>query len=515
MRSVVWVFLGMALAAAVMAAAESPYWQERPVPEQGEVDRLLRAGWAGQRLAVPRQASDAVFVRRAYLDFLGRLPTVAEAQEYVQAAEEDKRRALVDRLLQDDGFPRYWSLHWCDMLRVKSEFPINLWPNAVYGYQRRMHGFLSRNEPYDDFVRSLLTASGSNFRVPEVNFFRASADRSAAGIAAAVALSFMGLRYEAMSEADRQTLAGFFSGVRFKSTREWKEEVVYVQYLPEGRRLRRLDGRLADIAPGEDARAVFCDELLAAGNPYFSRALVNRVWHCFFGHGLVTPADDLAGGESINEPLLDFLARDFAASGHDVRRLCRQVALSSAYCAASGIGEDAPLAEKHFASYPVRRLGAEVLDDAIGDLTGARSRYSSVIPEPFTYVPEQNRTIELADGSIGSSFLILFGRPARDSGELAERNNAISAKQRLFLFNSGELYRKLQYVSRREEVKNADAAARVEVLYWLFLSRPPTAAERQTVRAFYQNLPSGRARWRFLQDLSWVLVNSAEFLHQH
>ena len=163
----------------------------------------------------------------------------------------------------------------------------------------------------------------------------------------------------------------------------------------------------------------------------------------------------------------------------------------------------------------MRRLGAEVLDDAIGDLTGARSSYSSVIPEPFTYIPSQNRTVSLADGSISSSFLILFGRPARDSGELGERNNAISAKQRLFLFNSGELYRKLQNIGRREDVKSFSSEARIEALYWLFLSRPPTAEEKKTIQTFYQRLPSGKERWRLQQDLCWVLVNSAEFLHQH
>ena len=514
MKSVGWVLLGMALAVSVLAA-ESPYWKDSPVAEHGEIDRLLRAGWAQQRLAVPREASDAVFVRRACLDLLGRLPTMAEAKEYVQATGGEKRAALIDRLLNDDGFPLYWTQHWCDLLRIKSEFPINLWPNAVYGYQRRIHDFLRRNEPYDDFVRALLTSSGSNFRVPEVNFYRAMANRTAAGIAGAVALSFMGLRYDAMSETDRLALADFFAGVRYKSTKEWKEEIVYVQRLPEVLPRRRLDGRLVEVAPGEDARAVFCDDLLATGNPYFSRALVNRVWHWFFGHGLIEPADDLAGGEVINQPLLDHLANDFARSGYDIRRLCRQVALSSAYCAASCQAGVVSQAEKHFASYPVRRLGAEVLDDAIGDLTGVRSSYSSVIPEPFTYIPARNRTVSLADGSISSSFLILFGRPARDSGELGERNNAISAKQRLFLFNSGELYRKLQNIGRREEMKSLDSEARVDGLYWLFLSRSPTAEEKKTIHTFYQRLPSGKARWRFQQDLCWVLVNSAEFLHQH
>ena len=303
----------------------------------------------------------------------------------------DKYETTVEALLESDDFADYWTMRWCDALRVKSEFPINLWPNAVYGYQRRVRRFLSENEPYDRFVRALLTSEGSNFRVPEANFYRATADRSPEGIARAAALTFLGSRLEQWPEAERKKFTARFEPVRFKSTREWKEEIVYWS------------------VPGANAAAAAA----VLDHPDFARAAVNRVWAWIFGRGIVHEPDDLRpDNPPVNPELLDALASDFVRSGYDFRKLCRTIVSSAAYRAASG----SEAAEAHFAAYPIRRIDAEVLDDALRQLSGVPSTYSSVIPEPFTFLPENARTVTIADGSISSSFLILFGRPARDSG---------------------------------------------------------------------------------------------------
>ena len=159
---------------------------------QGRIDQLVLGRL--KQLGIPPAGvcSDAVFLRRAYVDVIGTLPTAQEASDFLHDASPDKRRALIERLLERDEFADYWALKWSDLLRVKAEFPINLWPHAAQAYHRWIRTAVKDNVPYDRFVRAMLTANGSNFLVPQVNFYRAMQNRTPAGIAQTVALSFMG-----------------------------------------------------------------------------------------------------------------------------------------------------------------------------------------------------------------------------------------------------------------------------------------------------------------------------------
>ncbi len=443
-----WLLLFFMIPGMVFGA--SPYAKESMVPVRSEIDRLLA-------LNLP-EASDCVFVRRAYLDLLGRLPAPEEAKAYAAAPDAD---ALIDRLLADPGFADFRSLHWCDALRVKSEFPVNLWPNAVYGYHRRIHSFIATNERYDDFARALLLSQGSNFRQPEVNFYRSVAERSAEGIGKAVAQLFLG-------EATN-FFGTTFGCVNFKDTQEWKEEIVFVRERPDPR-ISAVEALIAD--------------------PKFARCAVNRVWARYFGSD-AAPA------------VAEALAKGFVQSGYDCKALNRAILTSSAYRAA-------PFTPV----YPVRRLPAEVLADVIGDLTGERISFSSLTPEPYTFLPADQRSILLADGSITHPFLTLFGRPARDTGLAEERHDAVTGKQRLFLFNSAALYNRMKKVAQRPEIKELPAPNRLEAFYWLFFSRPPTAGEAEAFRRFQATLPP-KERWRITQETGWILLNSTEFIHQH
>lgn len=475
----------------------SVYVSPEPLRIQSVADRLLVADWERNNLALPQQASDSVLVRRLHLALAGRLPSALEARAYVASEAPDKYEVLVERLLQSDAFADYWTLHWADALRIKSEFPINLWPNAVYGYWRRVRAFVATNEPYDHFARALLASAGSNFRIPEANFYRANADKTPRGLASGTALTFLGSRFEKWPEKKQEAFAALFSPIAFKNTREWKEEIVYWRETSSG-----------------DPRNAVVEAVIR--HPDFARAAANRAWFWFFGRGLVQEADDLRpDNRATNPELLEYLARAFVESKYDFRALCRAVALCAAARTASEHPGDPEKTAAHFAAFPLRRLDAEVLDDAIRDLTGVAPAYSSVIPEPFTFLPPESRTVTLADGSMTSSFLLLLGRPSRDSGKLAERSNLIDAKQRLQLFNSGELDRKLQRLLQREDLKSLPQNARIETLYWMFYARPPTGEEKATLREALEKRPAGRARWRFIHELCWALLNSEEFLFQH
>ena len=182
------------------------------------IDELVFAKLEQCNVQPAAVCSDAVFVRRAYLDVIGTLPTGTRRREFLLDRSPNKRRALIDRLLEREEFADYWAMKWSDLLRVKAEFPINLWPNAAQAYHRWIRTCLKENMPYDQFVREMLTASGSNFRVPPVNFYRAMQNREPQGIAQAVALTFMGTRAEKWPKDRLAGMAAFFSQVGYKST---------------------------------------------------------------------------------------------------------------------------------------------------------------------------------------------------------------------------------------------------------------------------------------------------------
>ena len=415
-------------------------------------------------------ATAPVLVRRLYLDLAGRIPSVEEARAFVDSKDAFRRFKLVERLLSADSFADYWSMRFCDILRVKSEFPINLWPNAVYVYHRRIRSFVKDDEPWDAFARALLTATGSDFRDAEANFFRATARRTPEGMAEAAALTFLGEDYAALPAAQQKAYARYFRRVRVKNTREWKEEIVYI-----------------DPSSAGPTPASFADYLLGRARDRFAAAFVQRVDWWMLG---------------LEKPLPEHV-EIFRKNGFRLKPLVRAIALSKAYGRGSVTG-----------GFRCRRIDAEVLDDMICDLTDAKRDYQSIAPEPFTFLPKDRRSILIEDGSITNSFLLLFGRPARDTGRLSERHNEVTAKQRLFLYNSGRLFRQLARITDNKAFRSRAMREIVRDLYWRFLSRPPSAAEERMLVAHHGAL-KGAERWRFPKDVAWSLLNTREFLYQH
>jgi hypothetical protein len=488
--------------------------------------------------------SDSVFVRRVYLDMIGTLPTATEVRSFLEDDTPDKRRLLIDRLLERDEFADYWALKWCDLLRVKSEFPINLWPNAVQAYHRWVRSCINQNKPYDRFVREILTASGSNFRVPQVNFFRAVRDREPETIAAAVALTFMGARAEDWSQERSSGMAAFFQGIKYKRTGEWKEEIVFVDLLntsAEGAGGRPTaavfpDGARVELPPSKDHRQIFADWLVRAENPWFTGNVVNRLWYWLFGIGIIHEPDDIRpDNPAKNRELLALLQRELVDARYDLKHVYRLILNSATYQRSCIPTTDHPGAERHFAHYPLRRLDAEVLIDAICQVTGTTETYSSLIPEPWTFIPKEQRSICLADASITSSFLELFGRPPRDTGFESERNNTPSAAQKLHLLNSEHIRDKIESRQKNEtgtslgpgrgsgrrsrgsSRSSVDSSSlspeNVTEVYLAALSRFPTRDEL-TVIDKYTSGAEARGP-DVLVDLTWALVNTPEFLYRH
>ena len=507
------------LSGAVAARAQtSPFESPGPPVPQGEIDTIV-FGWLKQ-LDIPpaHPCSDAVFVRRVYLDVIGTLPAAREASSFILSHDPDKRAKLIEQLLAREEFADYWAMKWSDLLRVKAEFPINLWPNAAQGYHRWIRAAIKDNEPCDRFARELLTASGSNFEVPPANFYRAMQNRDPKGIAQTVALTFMGERADRWPKEKLAGLAAFFSQVGIKTTAEWKEEIVFFNPASTNARTTATfpDGTTIQLPPDRDPREVFADWLIDAKNPWFARNLANRVWFWLLGRGIVQEPDDFRPDNPPGNPeLLAYLEKEFIASHYDLKQLFRLILNSQTYQLSSIPRSHQPAAAANFASYPPRQLDAEVLADALCDITGTTEKYSSSIPEPFTFIPEQEHSIALPDGSITSPFLEMFGRSPRDTGLESERNNRPTAEQRLHLLNSSHLQRKLEQSPKIKYLLNTRNNPRdlVTGLYLAILSRFPTEDELRIATAYF---PAGGGDNRSAAlDVAWALINSAEFLFRH
>jgi hypothetical protein len=515
---------GSATAQTVERAPRVPREIRAPT-RSNTIDDLVLARLARLGVQPAAVSSDAVFVRRVYLDVIGTLPTADETKAFLADQNPGRRDALIDRLLTRDEFADYWAMKWSDLLRVKSEFPINLWPNAVQAYHHWIRTSVRDNMPYDRFARELLTSSGSNFRVPQVNFYRAVQSREPRALASAVALTFMGVRAERWPAARLSDMAMFFSAVGYKPTQEWKEEIIFydpgkVPPNAEGPAFRVAtlpDSTTVRLTPDDDPREVFANWLIRPENPWFTPAIANRVWSWLLGRGIADEPDDMRPDNPPTNPeLLAYLSRELVAAKYDVKHLFRLILNSATYQRSSiADGSDTAEGEANFSHYIQRPLDAEVLIDAIDQITGTGEQFSSAIPEPYTFIPTDHRAIALADGSITNAFLETFGRPSRDLGLESERHSRVTAAERLALLNSGQIQRKLEQSATLQALIQSPVGIRplVTNLYLTILSRPPTVAELNTAAAYAQS--PGVIRRTAALDIAWALINGPEFLYRH
>jgi hypothetical protein len=443
-------------------------------------------------------------------------------------------------------------MKWSDILRVKAEFPVKIWPNAAQAYHRWVWESIAQNRPYDQFARELLTSSGSNFRVGPVNFYRAIQNRTPEGIAAVVALAFMGTRVHVWPADRRAGMAAFFSQVGYKPTSEWKEEIVFwdplkstavpgsiapgtdavdkavkvsnqipqalAEPLSENGPLAAVfpDGTKTTIPPNRDPRDAFADWLIRPENPWFARAIANRTWAWAMGRGIVHEPDDLREDNPPSNPeLLACLEKELVSSGYSLKHLKRLIFTSTAYQCSSTPRFKGPEARANFAGYLLRRVEAEVLIDALNEITGSSDLYTSAVPEPFTYIPHDMSAVELADGSVTSSFLTLFGRSSRSTGMEAERVSELASTQWLHLLNSATIQSKLRSGPKLAAIisQGGKPTEIAERLYLTILSRFPTEADLKAAEEYAKSgATNGNDVWI---DLAWALINSPEFLLRH
>ncbi len=491
-----------------------------------EIDRLVFTKQKDLQLNPAQLASDAVFVRRVFLDTIGVLPTADEARGFLDSKDPHKRAKLIDRLLERDEYASFWGLKWADVLRGS---PTTISERGVHSFHRYLVKTIATDKPMDQFARELLTGLGNTLNKPAANFYRIS--RTPEDSAEAFAQLFLGVRvqcakchnhpFESITQTDYYGLSAYFAQVQFKGAKfGLDDEIVYLQ---PGREVNHPTTRkkqepiafgvpAGPLAPEDDRREKLADWLTRADNRYFAPSIVNRVWYHLLGRGIVEPVDDFRDTNPPSNPdLLDALARDFVKNGYRLKPLIRGILNSHTYqLASTGAPKQSEFAadpDRYFTKASIRMLSAEQILDAISAATG--------VPENFKGYPVGTRALELAEGGVNHPFLQAFSKPVRDVSCECAREDDPSLPQMLHLLNNKGMLNKVsspqsRLASALREKKN-DAAV-IEQLYLATLSRRPTAAE---IGIATRHIEIVGDRVRALQDVQYALFNLGEFLLRH
>ena len=490
-------------------------------PETNFVDSQVFAKLKQLQILPSDLCSDEEFLRRAYLDATGRLPTVAETQAYLANASPAKRDELIDQLVNGDDFAAFWTLKGAGVL-CSIRKKVNA--AGVHKFRMWIYESLRNDKPFDQFARELLTATGSVYENPAASYWRASRDPLDA--TETTAQLFLGIRiqcakchnhpFERWTQDNYYGIGAAFARVGRKPTADQTEEVIFVQNSGEvtqprtGKQMKPhllLKGDV-DVPEGADRRAVFADWLTAPDNPFFARATINRVWGHLMGRGIVEPVDDVRDSNPpSNAPLLDQLSKEFVANKFSIKWAVKTIMRSRTYQLSSRKNQFNTEDEIYFSHANTRLLSAEQLLDAICAVTN--------VPENFPGLPVGTRATELPDPPTDHYFLKIFGQPQREMACQCERSNESNLSQALQMINGPVVHNKLRDNNGRIPQLLAANKPNEEIiteLYMSALSRKPADGEMQ---AALKHIGAAADRRLALEDVGWAILNSKEFLFQH
>jgi hypothetical protein len=493
--------------------------------ERNFIDRLVWDKLAALGVPPSAVADDATFMRRTYLDVIGTLPTAAEARQFLDDPAADKRERLVNQLLERPEYATYWAMKWSNLLRADK---VKVTPQATVGLTRWLRRQFASNRPYDEMVREILTAQGAIQKESPVAFFKALDQPELAG--RSVSQLFLGVRIECAqchhhpserwSQDDYAGLVGFFTGVGTKRLPEGGEAIIAkpgadAKHPRTGEPVaaRVLGGEAADFSGIRDRRQVLAAWVVAPDNPFFAKAIVNRLWAHYFGRGLIEPIDDLREtNPATNEPLLLALESHLREVRFDLKAFTRTLLASQVYQLSSETSDENRDDRQHFSHAQPKAMPAEVLLDAVCQTTG--------VAEKFNGWPLGIRAIEVWDNRMPSYFFRVFGRPVRATVCECERSNEPSIAQALHLLNSPEIHDKIGHrkgTARRLADSSRTPDELIEEVYLTVLARRPSASEREVARlAFDSEQPlTSEQRRESVEDVMWTLLNSKEFLYIH
>jgi Protein of unknown function (DUF1549)/Protein of unknown function (DUF1553) len=490
------------------------------VPENNYVDTLIHKKLRDLRIAPSELCTDEAFVRRAYLDVVGLLPTPEEHDRFMKNPASNKREALVDELLGRKEFAELWVMKWAELLQIKSSQQVSY--KATLLYYNWLQDKISRNVPVNEWVQELLGASGGTFKNPATNYYQNETD--ILKVSENVAQVFMGMRIQCSQchnhPFDRWTMddyygfAAFFSQIGRKGTDDPREIVVFnsgggeVNHPVGGRQMKPkfLGGAEPDVA-GKDRRQIMAAWLASPENPYFATNLSNIVWAHFFGKGIIDEVDDVrVSNPPSNAELLTEMGKKFTEYKYDFKKLVRDICTSRTYQLSTVPNESNEGDTRNFARQSVRRIRAETMLDVISQATETKNK--------FPGLPLGARAVQIADGNVSTYFLSTFGRATRESVCSCEVKLEPTLSQSLHMLNGDATTNRIRQgglvQKRLAEKKNPDQI--IEELYLRTLVRRPSPIEMDRLRAALNEEPD---KAKGLEDVFWALMNTREFVFNH
>jgi hypothetical protein len=509
-----------------------------PIPEykfepKTVVDKSTVKKWRELGIVPSQPCTDEEFIRRAYLDLTGTLPTPAQVRAFLADTGATKRDKLVDDLLETPEYSYLFANRWADILRVKRAGQPGR-AEGTFAFHRWIREAVARDMPYDQFVRAILGASGDENTSPPTVWYKDL--REPQQFVDDTAQVFLGLRmacaqchhhpYEKWSQDDYWGMAAFFGRVGRKATpvlggvqgQQATREVVYTtaagsvinKRTGQPAVIRPLDGDPLKIGAEQDPRQKLTDWMVDPRNPFFARAVANRYWAHFFGRGIVDPIDDMRVTNPPSNPeLLDALAKDLVDNKFSLKHLIRTICKSRTYQLSSVPNEFNKQDKQAYARYYPRRMSAEVLFDAVNQVTGAPPAFGGLPADKLA----PNRAIMLPDESYSSYFLDVFGRPQRISACECERVSEANLAQALHLLNSDEIQNKLARQGGRADKlaqdKRPDEEKVRELFLWAFAREPSPEHMQVALTHINRNVQNRRVAY---ENILWALINTKEFV---
>ncbi len=493
---------------------------EAPEITGNYVDQLVGKKLTQLRILPSDLCTDEEFLRRITIDITGQLPTEEEYNQFVNDVAPEKRKELIDRLLERKEFSEIWAMKFAQLLMIKSTNQVSY--KSAFLYNQWLTDKFARNVPIDEMVRELFGATGGTFSNPATNYYQIEQDvLKRAENAAQV---FMGIRTQCAQchnhPLDRWTMddyygfAAFFCQTGTKGAEDYREKIIFdrrsgeVKHPVGGRVMapKFLGGELADTQ-GKDRRVVMAEWLTGPENPYFSTSIANRVWAHFMGVGIVEPVDDIRVSNPASNPeLFQTLGTKLAEYKFDFRQLVRDICNSQAYQRTATPNDSNRSDTRNYAYATVRRIPSEMLLDCVSQVTNTK--------EKFRGLPLGARAVQIADGGTSTYFLTTFGRAPRATVCDCEATTDPSLSQALHLLNGSATSGKIVQGKVIEELLAGDATPE-QALNRLFvrcLSRFPTDAERESLMASIGQAPNPKEG---LEDVFWAVLNSREFVFNH
>src|SRR5262245_16115630 len=511
--------LDQVTAARVGVVLSAPVRNYPNAPRNNFIDELIFNKLKRLNIVPSELCSDEEFLRRPHLDLIGVLPTAEEARKFLASRDPNKRAQLVDELLERPEYADFWGLYWSDRLSNSRQF---LYEKGTFFFQQWLREAMAQNLPYDQFARELITATGGLYEVAPTSYYPLM--KKAEDMATTTSQIFLGVGlecarchdhpFEKWKQDDFLGLAAFFSQVRHKNRIRQNERVLYLDLKLELKHPKSqqpvapkfLGGEQVKLEPDRDRREVLADWMTAPSNPFFAKAIVNRLWKHFLGRGLVEPVDDFrVTNPPTNEALLTALAEDFIRHKYDLKHLFRTIVGSRVYQLSAQPNGTNREDKQFYSRFYLKRLNAEELLDGICRVTE--------IPEKFPGFHLGTRATQLPDPKVPSYFLDVFDRATRET--VCERKQTTSVMQIMHFVSGDTINQKIRAENSLIErlIKSGKSSREIiEELYLRTLSRFPKKEEAQLAQQGIGQAPSPREGY---EDLLWALLNSKEFLFNH